>query len=192
MIARTELEELNAAVVAYKRELDSKLFLPTLRLAGAALGAGDALERLHTELPAYKTLKVSHYPPFVADTNILYGAHVDWEGFTYLLTDLGDDECNGLQVLLDNGKWLPIPHMDGAFVCNCGDFVPKWTRKRWKSPIHRVVGGGSKSRYSIPYFTGPSQTQIIQPVVPNYFAQPEIEPAQAGDLFTQKLTAARL
>lgn len=193
VMARQELAELNAAAAAYKREVDGKLFLRTLRLAGAALGAGDALERLHTERPAYKTLKVSHYPPDT-EASVLYGAHVDWEGFTYLLTDLGDDEGNGLQVLLEDGRWLPVPHVDGAFVCNCGDFVPKWTRDRWKSPIHRVVRGSSssKSRYSIPYFTGPSQTQVIQPVVPNYFDQPEPEPAQAGDLFTQKLQAARL
>jgi len=51
----------------------------------------------------------------------------------------------------------------GTFVLNLGDLIPRWTNGLYKSNSHRVrnLYSNGKSRYSIPFFYGPSYFKQI-------------------------------
>ena len=62
------------------------------------------------------------------------GAHTDYGILTVLLAD----DVPGLQVFRD-GTWHDVATPRGAFVCNLGDMLARWTNDRWISTLHRVV-----------------------------------------------------
>jgi isopenicillin N synthase-like dioxygenase len=62
------------------------------------------------------------------------GAHTDYGVLTVLLAD----DVPGLQVFRD-GVWHDVRTPRGAFVCNLGDMLARWTNDRWISTLHRVV-----------------------------------------------------
>ena len=62
------------------------------------------------------------------------GAHTDYGILTVLLAD----DVAGLQVFRD-GVWHDVSTPRGAFVCNLGDMLARWTNDRWISTLHRVV-----------------------------------------------------
>jgi isopenicillin N synthase-like dioxygenase len=62
------------------------------------------------------------------------GAHTDYGVLTVLLAD----DVGGLQVFRD-GTWHDVATPRGAFVCNLGDMLARWTNDRWTSTLHRVV-----------------------------------------------------
>ncbi len=62
------------------------------------------------------------------------GAHTDYGVVTILLAD----DVPGLQVFR-GGTWHPVSVPRGAFVCNIGDMLERWTNDRWTSTLHRVV-----------------------------------------------------
>jgi isopenicillin N synthase-like dioxygenase len=62
------------------------------------------------------------------------GAHTDYGVLTILLAD----DVPGLQVFR-HGQWHAVSVPPGAFVCNIGDMLERWTNDRWTSTLHRVV-----------------------------------------------------
>ncbi|CAM9287559.1 unnamed protein product [Ectocarpus sp. 6 AP-2014] len=100
------------------------------------------------------TLRLLHYSAEVSDPGkgvMGAGAHTDWG----LMTLLATDEVPGLQVRLD-GEWLDIPPRKGAFICNLGDMLQRWTNDDLRSTVHRVVNKLGLERYSIPFFFEPN------------------------------------
>ena len=69
------------------------------------------------------------------------GAHTDYGILTVLLAD----DVPGLQVFRD-GRWHDVATPRGAFVCNIGDMLARWTNDRWTSTLHRVVPPPADSR----------------------------------------------
>lgn len=103
------------------------------------------------------TLKMLRYPPHPADADensFGVGAHTDWGSITIL----AQDDCGGLEVCLPDGTWVTAPPIEGTFVVNLGDLIPRWSNDLFKSNPHRVrnMYAGGKSRYSIPFFYGPN------------------------------------
>eukprot|EP00752_Nemacystus_decipiens_P014679 g13075.t1 len=99
-------------------------------------------------------LRLLHYSAEVSDpgTGVMgAGAHSDWGMMTLLSTD----EVPGLQVRLD-GEWLDVPPRKGAFICNLGDMLQRWTNDHVRSTVHRVVNKLGRERYSIPFFLEPN------------------------------------
>ena len=114
------------------------------------------------------TTRLLHYPPqplHAAPGQIGCGAHTDWGA----LTLLAQDGAGGLQVQSaapsNDGVWLDVPPVPGAFVVNVGDMMQRWTNDRWPSTLHRVINKMSgRDRWSIAYFFDLDAESRIEPL----------------------------
>jgi isopenicillin N synthase-like dioxygenase len=100
-------------------------------------------------------LRLLHYPPApekMEKGQMGAGEHTDYGCVTLLATD----GVGGLQVRNRAGKWLDVPHLEDAFVCNIGDCLMRWTNDVYVSTPHRVVSPPGKERYSIAFFLDPN------------------------------------
>ncbi|MFT4195867.1 isopenicillin N synthase family dioxygenase, partial [Ottowia sp.] len=83
------------------------------------------------------TLRMIRYPahPEGADERTFgAGAHTDWGAITIL----AQDAHGGLEVQTPEGDWVPATPMEGCFVVNLGDMIPRWTNGLYHSNPHRV------------------------------------------------------
>ena len=109
------------------------------------------------------------------------GAHTDWGAVTIL----AQDAHGGLEVQMPDGGWVAATPMEGTFVVNLGDMIPRWTNGLYHSNPHRVRNtfSGGEARYSIPFFYEPEYLARIVPVpgtVPAGEA-PRYTPCTAGE-----------
>lgn len=101
------------------------------------------------------TLRLLHYPPHPgAFDGGLYGAapHTDYGNVTVL----AQDDAGGLQVRRRDGGWIDAPPVPGAFVCNIGDCLMRWSNDVYVSTPHRVVNLSGRERKSIAFFCDPN------------------------------------
>lgn len=118
------------------------------------LGAGPDFFEDKLDAPL-ATLRLLHYPPQPAgaeEGQIGAGTHTDYGNITILLPD----EVGGLEVRRRDGVWLKAPTIEGAFVCNIGDCLMRWTNDIYVSTPHRVVNSSGRERYSIAFFLDPN------------------------------------
>lgn len=100
-------------------------------------------------------LRLLHYPPApaLAEAGQMgAGTHTDYGCVTLLATD----GVGGLQVRRRTGEWLDAPHVPGAFVCNIGDCLMRWTNDIYLSTPHRVVSPPGRERFSVAFFLDPN------------------------------------
>ena len=100
-------------------------------------------------------LRLLHYPPSppaVEAGQLGTGEHTDYGCVTLLATD----GVGGLEVRTRAGEWLKAPHVPGAFVCNIGDCLMRWTNDVYVSTPHRVVSPSGRERYSVAFFLDPN------------------------------------
>ena len=132
------------------------------------------------------------------------GAHTDYGIVTILLAD----DVPGLEVFRD-GVWHPVRTPRGAFVCNIGDMLERWTNDRWTSTLHRVVPpssdtGGAVRRRSLARFLDCPPDLVVECIpacvpageVPHYEPVlagevPHYEPVLAGEWLMAKLLGGR-
>jgi isopenicillin N synthase-like dioxygenase len=117
------------------------------------------------------TLRMVRYPahpPGADERTFGAGAHTDWGAITIL----AQDAHGGLEVCMPDGRWVPATPIEGCFVVNLGDMIPRWTNGRYHSNPHRVrnLHSGGAPRYSIPFF-----------YEPDYFARIEAVPGTVRD-----------
>ena len=97
-----------------------------------------------------------HYPPHPSDAKsnqLGAGAHTDWGLITFLL----QDDVGGLEVRNAAGQWLRAEPIDGTFVVNLADLVPRITNGLYHSTMHRVLNNVSgRDRYSVATFFNPN------------------------------------
>ena len=106
------------------------------------------------------TLRLLHYPPAPAVPTGQFGAgeHTDYGTVTILATD----GVAGLQVRRrDGGGWIDAPAVPGAFVCNIGDCLMRWTNDIYVSTPHRVVPP-ARDRYSLAFFLDPNPDALVE------------------------------
>ena len=76
-----------------------------------------------------------------------------------LITLLMGASADGLQVLRNDGKWIPITALPDQLVVNVGDMLERLTNKKLQSTVHRVINPPrhlmNTPRYSIPFFMHP-------------------------------------
>ncbi len=97
------------------------------------------------------TLRLLRYPPAPADVaqdRLGAGTHTDYGNLTLLATD----SVGGLEVRRRDGTWMAAPPVPGAFICNIGDCLMRWTNDVYVSTPHRVVSPPGRERFSIAFF----------------------------------------
>ncbi|MFQ5957986.1 MAG: isopenicillin N synthase family dioxygenase [Alphaproteobacteria bacterium] len=100
-------------------------------------------------------LRLLHYPPqtgAVSETEIGAGAHTDYGCVAMLY----QDAVGGLQIMNSAGEWIAAPPIPGAFVCNIGDMMARWTNDEFAATLHRVVNVSGRDRYSAVLFFDPN------------------------------------
>ena len=133
------------------------------------------------------TLRLLHYPPASvrADGAFGAGAHTDYGNLTLLLTD----DAGGLEVQRRNGDWIAAPPMPGAFICNIGDCLMRWTNDVYRSTPHRVTNPQGRDRYSIAFFLDANADALVE-AIPDCVApgaSPLYQPIIAGDYLASRL-----
>ena len=107
------------------------------------------------------TLRLLHYPerPATMEAGQLgAGEHTDYGCVTLLMTD----DAGGLEVRTRDGAWLAAPHVPGAYVCNIGDCLMRWTNDTYVSTPHRVVNPAGRERFSVAFFLDPNPDAAVQ------------------------------
>ncbi|MEA2732545.1 MAG: hypothetical protein QOF70_7020 [Acetobacteraceae bacterium] len=129
------------------------------------------------------TLRLLHYPPGKG-ANLGAGTHTDYGNLTILATD----GVAGLQVRRRDGTWIDAPHVPGAFVCNIGDCLMRWTNDVYVSTPHRVRQPATE-RYSVAYFADPNPDAVVQalPTCLAAGAAPSYPPILAGAYLRSRL-----
>ena len=110
-------------------------------------------------------MRFIRYPPQSAPAQpgqLRAGAHTDYGTLTILR---GDDVPGTLQVKLPRAGWTDVRPPPGAFVCNLGDAMARWTGGRWASTLHRVGNpppeGASSDRISLVFFHQPNYDAVL-------------------------------
>lgn len=107
------------------------------------------------------TLRLLHYPAQrPGSAGMGAGAHTDYGNLTLLI----GNGVDGLQIRPRNGDWIDAPHIPGAFVCNIGDCLMRWTNDTYLSTPHRVQPP-ARERYSIAFFLDPNADAVVAPIV---------------------------
>jgi isopenicillin N synthase-like dioxygenase len=135
------------------------------------------------------TVRLLHYPPHPAQASanqLGAGTHADWGLITLLL----QDDVGGLEVRNAAGQWLRADPIDGTFVINLADLVPRITNGLYHSTMHRVLNNVSgRDRYSVATFFNPSYTSRFD-VVPtcrpeNFIPEPWTFGQHIQDMFNR-------
>ncbi len=134
------------------------------------------------------TLRLLHYPATAPGSSEGPGAgeHTDYGNLTILATD----GVAGLQVRRRDGVWLDAPHIEGAFVCNVGDCLMRWTNDVYVSTPHRVARPRAE-RYSVAFFADANPEALVA-VLPGCLApgeEPRYQPVTCADYLKQRLSA---
>ena len=132
------------------------------------------------------TLRLLHYPPasLRADGAFGAGAHTDYGNLTLLLTD----DAGGLEVQRRDGVWVCAPPMPGAFICNIGDCLMRWTNDVYRSTPHRVTNPQGRDRYSIAFFLDANADALVE-AIPSCVAAgeaPRYQPITASDYLASR------
>ncbi|RBW48812.1 isopenicillin N synthase family dioxygenase [Marinobacter sp. F3R11] len=150
------------------------------------LGLSEDFFAQHLTLPI-ATLRMLRYPPTAGSTDREdggAGTHSDYGNITILATD----EVAGLEVLNRKGEWIQAPYVPGAFVCNIGDCLMRWSNDVYVSTPHRVRPP-ARERYAIAFFLEVNPESVIDPrdVVPDQV--PKYEPVTCADYLAARLNA---
>jgi len=84
------------------------------------------------------------------------GVHTDRGNLT--LVAAGD--VGRLQVLMRDGRWIEVPAIERAFVCNVGDHLMRWSNGVYMSTPHRVLSP-QRERHSIVFFHDANPDSVI-------------------------------
>ena len=52
--------------------------------------------------------------------------------------------------------------MPGAYVCNIGDCLMRWTNDTYVSTPHRVVNPAGRERFSVAFFLDPNPDALVE------------------------------
>ncbi len=102
---------------------------------------------------AYTYFRIAKYPPRpdLDEGEMGVNAHAD-TGFMTFLPPANEE---GLQVLDTDGSWFWPELPAGAIIVNAGQFLERWSNKRFRATPHRVVPPKRADRYSLACFVNP-------------------------------------
>ena len=107
-------------------------------------------------------LRLLHYPPIADDADpkaIRAAAHEDINLITILVAANG----GGLELLDNQGNWLPVETDPNNLIVDAGDMLARITNGIIPATTHRVVNpsGPNVSRYSMPFFMHPHSDAML-------------------------------
>jgi isopenicillin N synthase-like dioxygenase len=153
-----DLEGFSARVLAHMNAL-VEVGQRLLRAIARSLGLPEqTFEERFTADPLV-LFRIFYYPVATGDAEWGVGAHSDYG----LLTLLWQDSSGGLQVRAKDGRWIDVPPVPNALVCNLGDMMERITGGRFHSITHRVVGQRDRSRIAMPLFLDPNYHAKLAP-----------------------------
>ena len=62
------------------------------------------------------------------------------------------------------GRWARVIPAEGCLTINIGDMMQVLSNRKYRAPIHRVLGDPSRPRWSAPFFYNPSYDALVAPV----------------------------
>lgn len=136
-------------------------------------------------------LRVIHYPPIPEDAIPASQRAAPHEDIN-LITLLCEATTPGLELLTNEGEWLPVQTTPGQIIVDTGDMLQALSNGLLKSTTHRVVNpdNSRNRRFSMPFFVHPRPEFDLTPR-PNCIQQTggrPLFPAQtAGEYLTQRL-----
>jgi isopenicillin N synthase-like dioxygenase len=132
-------------------------------------------------------LRLLHYPAggLTPPQSLGAGEHTDYGNITILAVD-GEP---GLEVRDRQGHWRDAPSIAGAFVCNIGDCLMRWSNDIYVSTPHRVRIP-VRERYSIAFFLDPNPDALVTPIAGQTVAK--YPPILACDYVRSRLEATYL
>ncbi|WP_230291803.1 isopenicillin N synthase family oxygenase [Croceicoccus sp. Ery5] len=140
-------------------------------------------------------LRLLHYPPVEnAEGAVRAAPHGDINTITLLL---GAEEA-GLELLSQQGEWIPVSPPPGALAVNIGDMLSRLTNDRLRSTIHRVVNpkgeASRRSRFSMPFFLHFRPDFVIETLPQCVDAEhpDQYEPLSSHDFLMQRLREINL
>ncbi len=155
------LPGLREVVLAWQDEA-LRVSREVLRALAAALGQDEGYFDAWFDEESSLHVKVVHYPPRPTPQDEQgVGAHKDY-GYLALLQQ---DDVGGLQVQPQDGGWIDVEPVPGAFVFNIGEMLEIATQGYLVATRHRVVSPAGVDRYSIPFFLGPRLDAVVEPLV---------------------------
>ncbi len=130
---------------------------------GFCLDLGLAEDFFEDKLSApMAVLRLLHYPASrgrTAPRQVGAGEHTDYGNLTLLATN----GVAGLQLRRRDGVWIDAPSIPGAFICNIGDCLMRWTNDIYVSTPHRVLPP-EHERYSIAFFLDPNPDVVVETI----------------------------
>lgn len=166
------------------RQLSARL----LRVFALALGLPEGAFEDVTRFPM-TNIRALHYPPQTRVDDVGIGAHTDFVFFTLLCQQ--ETAVPALEVLNQNGAWVPARPDRDAFVVNIGDFLKFLTGGYWQSTVHRVRNMTGEERYSIPFFYSPDEAGVVSVLDGFREEGKEYEEFTAGEYFEKRLQIDR-
>ncbi|KAK1307243.1 Gibberellin 20 oxidase 1 [Acorus calamus] len=104
--------------------------------------------------------------PSAVGSAVVLVPHTDKNTLTVLVQQGG---VQGLEVLVDGDRWVPLAPRDGYFVVIAGEILKlwlewqAWSNGRLTAAKHRVVLTPEKDRYSFGSFTLPETSSVVKP-----------------------------
>ena len=190
-----EVEHFRERALALYRQLDA-LGSRVLTALALHLGLPADFFVAHTDC-GNSILRPIHYPPITsADVpNVRAGAHEDIN----LVTLLVGASAEGLEVLAQDGSWLPFTASGDTIVVNIGDMLQRLSNHAYPSTTHRVVNpqgaAARRPRYSTPFFLHPNPDFLIRTLPQCVSAEnPDRypDPITANDYLLQRLREIKL
>ena len=154
------MPELKASVYPYF-EAASECAEDLLR--GFALGADldpDHFIR-HRDRPVSRG-SLQYYPPQPEETEgdqFGVAPHTDFG----VITVLCQDEIGGLEIRRHNGEWAAMPPVPDTLVVNIGDLLERWSNRRYRSTVHRVINSSGRERLSLVLAYDPNFETLVDP-----------------------------
>lgn len=112
------------------------------------------------------------------------GEHTDYGNLTLLKVD----GVAGLEVRTRSGEWIDAPVLEGAFVCNIGDCLMRWSNDTYLSTPHRV-GVPAQARYSAAFFLEVDPDARVDPRDLFPEQAPKYPPISCADYLASRLNA---
>ena len=132
-------------------------------LRGFALGAGlDAEHFIRLRDRPVSRGSLQYYPPQpdgAAEDQFGVAPHTDFG----VLTVLCQDEVGGLEIRRRSGEWAAMPPIPGTLVVNIGDLLERWSNRRYRSTVHRVINSSGRERLSLVLAYDPNFETLVDP-----------------------------